>query len=215
MVNGQPDARTTPLRRIPVIGIVGGIGSGKSAVAEAFRAIGCIVSDSDRLAHEALRDPAIRAAIVARHGRAILDDHGEIDRKALGRIVFADRDARAALEALVHPYINAARERLFATATPATPACVIDAPLLLEAGLGPLCDAIVFVDAPHALRLARVASRGWDETELARREAAQWQLGRKRAASTHVLVNDGERSDLSHAVQRVLGSIDAFRDRPI
>ncbi|MBL9150561.1 MAG: dephospho-CoA kinase [Phycisphaerae bacterium] len=207
MVNGQPDARTTPLRRIPVIGIVGGIGSGKSAVAEAFRGLGCIVSDSDRLAHEALRDPSIRAAVVARHGRAILDDHGEIDRKALGRIVFADREARTALEALVHPYINTARERLFATATPTTPACVIDAPLLLEAGLGPLCDAIVFVDAPHALRLARVASRGWDEAELARREAAQWSLPKKRAASTDVVENVGDRAALVRAAEGILSRV--------
>lgn len=193
--------------RPPIIGIVGGIGSGKSAAARAFAGLGCIVSDSDALAHAALRDPPIRAAIAKRFGPEVLGGDGQVSRKVLGRIVFADERARRDLEAMVHPWINSERERAFSLAAPTTRACVIDAPLLLEAGLAPLCDAIVFIDAPPERRLERSSARGWDEAEFRRREAAQWPLERKRAAATHVIVNDGDLGKLAREVRRVLDRI--------
>ncbi|MFO0827613.1 MAG: dephospho-CoA kinase [Phycisphaerales bacterium] len=194
--------------RIPVIGIVGGIGSGKSAVAAAFREAGCVVSDSDSLAHAALRDPVVRDEIVSWWGREVLDAHGEIDRKAVGRIVFSDATERGRLERLVHPWIERERVRAFAAAPAGTKACVIDAPLLLEAGLGPQCDAIVFVDAPRAARSERVQkSRGWSEAEFTRREASQWPIERKRAASTHVVVNDGSVDSMREQVHALVRSL--------
>lgn len=200
------------IARAPVIGLVGGIGAGKSAVAAAWRQAGCEVSDSDRLAREAFDDPTIARAIRERWGGTILDETGGLDRRAIGRLVFADEAQRRWLESIVHPFIEQARRAAFAAAPASTKAFVIDAPLLLEAGLDRICDAIVFVDAPHDDRLARVArSRGWDAAELARREAAQWPLDRKRAKAHHVLRNAGDLPALHAEARRLLDRILAGR----
>ena len=189
---------------IPTIGLVGGIASGKSAVRSILADLGCITCDSDDLAHQALRDPAIVSAIAARWGdRAIRD--GAVDRGALAAIVFADPGERAQLEALVHPWIHARRRAMFSTDPGVAPARVIDAPLLLEVGLHTECDSIWFVEAPIEARQARaLASRGWPAAELARREAAQWPLDQKRALAHHVLRNDGDPQSLRSRVEAAL-----------
>lgn len=198
----------------PTIGLVGGIGSGKTAVAEAWRAAGCCVCESDQLARAALRDPAVRGQLVAWWGPGILAADGEIDRPAVARIVFADESQRRRLEGLTHPWIERSRRASFAAAPPETPAFVIDAPLLLEVGLDRECDAVVFVDAPQALREERVRQRrGWPADELARREAAQWPLERKRSLATHVVVNDADAETLRRRAGDVLRAIVAARGR--
>jgi len=195
---------TAALHSIPTIGLVGGIASGKSAVRSILAELGCITCDSDDLAHQALRDPAIVSAIAARWGdRAIR--HGAVDRGALAAIVFADPGERAQLEALVHPWIHARRRAMFSTHPGVAPARVIDAPLLLEVGLHTECDSIWFVEAPIEARQARaLASRGWSTAELARREAAQWPLDQKRALAHHVLCNDGDPQSLRSRVEAAL-----------
>jgi len=195
---------TAALHSIPTIGLVGGIASGKSAVRSILAELGCITCDSDDLAHQALRDPAIVSAIAARWGdRAIR--HGAVDRGALAAIVFADPGERAQLEALVHPWIHARRRAMFSTHPGVAPARVIDAPLLLEVGLHTECDSIWFVEAPIEARQARaLASRGWSTAELARREAAQWPLDQKRALAHHVLCNDGDPQSLRSRVEASL-----------
>lgn len=181
------DARAGPV----VIGLAGGVGSGKSTVARAFAELGCVVSDSDQQARAALDRPEVRAALAEWWGGGVLDDEGRVDRAAVARIVFEDPEQRTRLEDLIHPLIRETREGLVASAGRA-PAVIVDAPLLFEAGLDAECDAVVFVDAPYPERLARVrASRGWDERELDRRESAQWPVDRKRAASDHVIDNRG------------------------
>lgn len=198
----QPATRAA--RSIPTIGLVGGIASGKSAVRSMLTELGCIACDSDDLAHQALRDPAIVSAIAARWGdRAIRD--AVVDRGALAAIVFADPGERAHLEALVHPWIHARRRAMFSTDPGAAPARVIDAPLLLEVGLHTECDSIWFVEAPIEARQARaLAGRGWSAAELARREAAQWPLDQKRALAHHVLRNDGDPQSLRSRVEAAL-----------
>ena len=193
------------MANIPILGLVGGIGSGKSLVGSILAELGCLVCHSDDLARAALGDSAIRAELVRWWGPAILAATGEIDRSAVARIVFADSTERRRLESLVHPWIEAARRRSFAAAPPGTRALVIDAPLLLEVGLDRECDAVLFVESPRADRLLRLReSRGWDEAELDRREAAQWPLDRKRAAAHHVIVNAGDLPALRSEVQRAL-----------
>lgn len=201
--------------RPPTIGLVGSIGAGKSTVAGMLAELGCVVCDSDALARESFEDPRIRQALRDRWGGRILAQDGTIDRRAIAAIVFADPAERAFLESLTHPWIESRRKALFAAAPPGTRALVIDAPLLLEAGLGPRCEAILFVDAPRPTRLERVQRRrGWDAAELARREQAQWPLERKRAAATHVLVNDGSMARLRTSVGRVLEELAPLGGEP-
>lgn len=199
------------MARPPVIGITGGIGAGKSAVAEALRALGCAISDSDAHARRVFGERDVQAAMRGRWGgRACAggDAAAAIDRAAVGHIVFSDPRERAWLESLIHPRIHALREAEFAAAPAGTPALVIDAPLLLESGLGGACDAIVFVDAPDALRMERVCrTRGWSEADWRRRESAQWPLDRKRQAADHVVRNDGDPESLRAQVRQVLDQV--------
>jgi dephospho-CoA kinase len=195
--------------RLPVIGLVGGIGSGKSTVAGIMRELGCVVADSDDYARKALREPAIRDRIVEWWGKDVLDPKTrEVDRRKLASIVFADPAQRRRLEGLTHPWIEARRRELFASAPQGTKALVIDAPLLLEAGLDRECDAIIFIDTPAELRAKRVAStRGWSEEQLHAREKAQMPLDEKRRIADHVLVNGGDLKHLRDAVARTLEQI--------
>jgi dephospho-CoA kinase len=190
---------------IPVIGLVGGIGSGKSLVGSMLADLGCLVCHSDELARSALADPAVRGELVRWWGREVLDPSGAVDRRAVAGKVFADPAERKRLEALLHPRIESARRRTFAAAPPGTRALVIDAPLLLEVGLDRECDAIIYIDSLRVDRLRRLAeTRGWDSAELERRESAQWPLDRKRAAAHHVLVNAGNQPALRSEVQKAL-----------
>jgi dephospho-CoA kinase len=176
----------------PVLGIVGGIGSGKSFVAEHLVALGGHLIVADALGHEGLRQPEIKAAIRARWGDDVF--HGDdIDRRRLAKIVFADETDRRALEAIQFPYIGrrvdeeidkARRDR-------AVRFVILDAAVLLEAGWRSRCDHVLFVDAPRPVRLERVKSRGWTEADLVAREAHQMPLDEKTALCDEVLVNDG------------------------
>ncbi len=197
-----------PATKIPVIGLVGGIGSGKSLVASVLSSAGCTVADSDALVRKAYETADVRAQLQTWWGPGILNEAGQIDRAAVAAVVFRDPLERRRLEALIHPMVEAARRSLFRAAPPGTRALVIDAPLLLEAGLGEECSQIWFVDAPETVRRTRVmADRGWSADELDRREAAQWSLDRKRAASHHVIRNDGDPASLREQVLQALGNL--------
>lgn len=188
------------MSRVPVIGLVGGVGSGKSAVAAALARRGGRVVDADALGHAALREPALAAAVLARWPQVAGADG--IDRAKLAAVVFADDAARDALEALVHPWI--VRRIREGVAAAREPFVVIDAPLLLEAGLRGDCDLVVYVDAPAAERARRVAARGWPADELVRREAAQMPLEEKRRLADVVLDNGGSPAALDAQVERLL-----------
>lgn len=193
---------------IPIIGIVGGIGSGKSLVAEAMQALGGHLIVADHLGHEALEQPDIKAMLVARWGTAILDPDGKASRKAIGRIVFANAGELRALESLVFPYIEKriTDEIALARTRPGVPFVVLDAATMIETGWGRHCDKIVFVDAPRDLRMARVKQRGWDEKELDRREKTQMPIDEKKMKADAVIVNDGERDKVVTQVKDLLVS---------
>ncbi|HTU92051.1 MAG TPA: dephospho-CoA kinase, partial [Gemmataceae bacterium] len=175
-----------------VVGLLGGIGSGKSQVAAAFARQGARIIAGDQLGQAALRDPDIRGRIVSRWGEGIVDERGEIDRRGLAAIVFADPDQRKALEAITHPWI---RQRIRAeleetSKDPRVPLIVLDAAVMLEAGWNEVCDRLVFIEAPRAVRLERVArQRGWSEKEVEAREQAQLPLTEKAVRADHVLDN--------------------------
>lgn len=211
---GGPEPGGDPSRAMRVIGLVGGIGSGKSTVAaELAKQTGGIVIDSDREAKRALDRPDVRDQLVAWWGRGILGKDGRIDRAEVADIIFRKPEERARLEGLVHPVVRSTRAQAIerAKAAGATVA-IIDAPLLFEAGVDRECDDVVFVDAPFQERADRVrASRGWDAAELERRENAQLPLEEKRRRSDDVVVNDGEPGLLPGRVAdlltRILGRV--------
>lgn len=183
-----------------VVGLTGGIGSGKSEAAAAFARLGAEVVDADRLGHEALRDPEVMRQVETRFGRGVFNEGGQIDRRRLGALVFGSAEARRALEAVSHPYIT--RRAREAVAQTKAPLVVLDAALLLEAGWGGLCDAVVYVDAPDEVRLARVRGRsGWSEDELRARERAQMPLTDKRARANHVMENASTREHLDRQAE--------------
>ena len=184
----------------PVIGVVGGVGSGKSALSRrTAERWGLAALDGDAAGHAALREPAVKNALHDRFGPNIFHARGdlaheEIDRSKLAARVFGpgNEAALADLEAIVHPVI---RRRLVAEAreflASGVDAVLLDAAVLLEAGWRDACWKVVFVDVPREERLRRVAERGWDAAELDRREASQWPLDRKWAAADAVIDNGG------------------------
>lgn len=185
------------------IGLIGGVASGKSAVAQRFAANGAVILDADRAGHLVLREAAVIELLVARWGEQILNETGEINRSAVAKIVFAasGEAERQFLNSVTHPRIAARLEvQLNELREANCPAAVLDAALLLEAGWDRLCDQIVFVDVPQEQRLARARSRGWDAGELARREATQLPLEEKKRRATVCLDNSGSLSELESAV---------------
>ncbi len=194
---------------IPVLGLIGAIGGGKSRAAAILAGRGALVIDADRVGHSVLRRRSVRERLVARFGDAILDRSAAagspaIDRRALGTIVFADPEALAALESIVHPLMRRSFERMIARAERRgrVPAIVLDAAILLEAGWHDLCDQIVFVDAPRDQRLARLAAqRGWSADRLAARERVQWPAEVKRRRADAVVVNDASLERLEAALE--------------
>lgn len=193
--------------RKPVIGLVGGIGSGKSRVAAEFAKCGARVIHADQLGHEALRQPEIRNELVRRWGREILDDKGEIARRKVARIVFEMDQERKALESLVHPYIGRRiREEIdAANADPAVKLVVLDAAIMLETGWAEVCDRVVYVHAPRAARLRRLADqRGWSAKEVEAREEAQLSLTEKASRANSAIDNSESPERLAQQVAELL-----------
>src|SRR5262245_31768828 len=187
-----------------VIGLVGGMGSGKSRVAAALARRGARVVDGDALAHEALRQPAVRDKVASRWGPGVLDGRGEVQRRKLGAIVFGDPAERKALEEMVHPYLEGRlrSEVEGALADPSVPFVVVDAAIMLEAGWAGACDKLIFVDAPEEVRYRRLAEqRNWTAQEVQAREGAQLPLTWKRARADHVLDNSAGPENLERQIE--------------
>jgi len=194
----------------PVIGIAGGIGSGKSFVARLFGELNCAVIDSDAQVRSAYSDPAVQRTLREWWGEGVFLSDGKVSRSEIAKRVFNDPQERKRLEGLIHPLVNEARQREMGILAhdPGTVAFVWDTPLLFEAGLSGECDAIVFVEAPFDLRLRRVAqTRGWDEAELLRRENLQWPLDRKRKISEYAIENSADVGEARSQVRAVLSRI--------
>jgi len=180
-----------------VLGIVGGIASGKSLVSAYLARLGAEIIDADKLGHEVLRMPEVIAAARLRWGDGVLTLDGQLDRKAIAQRVFGEnanqRDERRFLEELTHPRIGTlVREKISEIATRGdTDVVVLDAALMLETGWEEYCDRILFVDASDEVRRARAQARGWSLTDFEAREAAQFPLSQKRARADIVIDNSG------------------------
>ena len=190
------------------IGLTGGIGSGKSTVSGLFAAKGAVVIDSDALAREVVAPgtPGL-AAVAEAFGDVVVTADGELDRAALGRIVFADPDRRRRLEEITHPLVRA-RAREIEAAAPAGTVVVHDIPLLVETGQQDKFDAVVVVDADVETQLRRLAeTRQMQSDEARARVSAQASREQRRAAADHVIVNDGSLDDLRRQVDDVWAAI--------
>jgi dephospho-CoA kinase len=206
----QTGSRQGSRSQFLVVGLVGSIGAGKSEAARALAELGCVVIDADKLAKDALLRSDVKAQLAGWWGSEVLAENGEIDRSKLAGVIFRDAAKRAQLEAVVHPIVHQDRAAAIDTARDAgKPGVVIDAPLLFEAGSERFCDRVLCIDAPRGQRLQRViATRGWSEAELARREAAQLSIEEKRKRADATIENDGTREQLR---ERVKGQWEAWR----
>ncbi len=193
---------------IPVIGLVGGIGSGKSALAQITAdRHNFVIIDADAIGHDVLRDPSVREAVRARFGGGVFDKQNQILRSALAQRVFGSSaeasSRRADLEAIVHPAIQKAILQQINTirSDESAAGVFLDAAVMLEAGWARVVDYIVFVEVPYEVRLKRVEeTRNWDDTELKKREASQLALEKKRELADFVLQNA---ADLESAVAQL------------
>lgn len=188
------------------VGLTGNIAAGKSTVAEVWRSMGATVVDADELARRAV-EPGTPAhdAIAREWGTWVLEEGGALDRAALRQIVFADPEARARLEGIVHPAVAALRDEAYRQAQARGETVVVaDIPLLFEVGMVDDFDVVVLVDAPEEVRLARiVADRGLDEDEARRMVAAQMPAELKRARADVVIENLGSLAELERRAREV------------
>ncbi|MBI5779316.1 MAG: dephospho-CoA kinase [Planctomycetes bacterium] len=188
-----------------IIGLTGGIGSGKTYVAGIFRGQGGKVIDADRIAHQVIDCPAVRRTLIKWYGRDILDKNGRIIRRKVAEVVFVGPGKIRRLNRLTHPYIR--KEMLNRIKRAGSSVIVIDAPLLLESHLDKLCDYVVFIRTPEKLRLKRImASRDWDLTESRRRARHQMPLSKKKSMADFTINNSTSATALAQ-VKRIFKMI--------
>ena len=186
------------------VGLTGGVASGKSTVAGMLTDRGAVVIDADAIAREvvAAGTPGL-AAVVAEFGEGLLTADGELDRPAMGSLVFHDESARRRLEAIVHPLVFE-RYAEQEAAAPEGALVVHDIPLLVESGRAAEFDAVVVVDVPRELQVERMLrDRGWSLVDAEARIAAQATREQRLAVATHVIENTGTLDELRARVAEV------------
>jgi dephospho-CoA kinase len=194
------------------VALTGGIATGKSFCSARFAALGVPVVDADVLARAAVApgSPGL-AAIAARFGQAVILEDGQLDRAALGSLVFADRSARADLEAIVHPEVYRRINEWFAARPAGTRFAIADIPLLYETGQEHDYDRVIVCACAPAEQFRRLMSRDGLSAEAARaRLAAQWPIGEKVSRASYVIRTDGDFRETSEQVQRVYDTLAAL-----
>jgi dephospho-CoA kinase len=197
-------------RKKPVIGLLGGVASGKSTVAAEFGRLGCGVIDADKISHKILDKEDVSAKIVSVFGAGMLDPAGRIDRKKLGDTVFADAEKLSALTSIIHPVVLARSEQLIEqyNAQDEIKAIVLDMPLLVEVGWEKRCDKLIFVDCSRRKRLDRAKKIGvFDERQLKIRENLQMPLDRKAEVADNTIDNNSGLSELARQVADIFSRL--------
>jgi dephospho-CoA kinase len=192
------------------VGLTGGVASGKSTVSKILTELGATVIDADVLAREVVQrgTPGL-ARVVEEFGPGLLTAEGDLDRPAMGRLVFSDESARRRLESIVHPLVHERIQELEAATGP-DDLVVHDIPLLAENDRAGDFDAVVVVDVPEEVQVERmVRDRGWTEEDARSRIAAQVSRERRRAVATYVIENTGTHEDLRARVTEVLAMVRA------
>lgn len=201
-----------------VVGLTGGIGSGKSEVTRRLAALGAIVIDADAIAREVVEPGSDGlAAVVAEFGPEVLTADGALDRDKVAQLVFADPDNRTRLNAIVHPLIGTRMIERTAAAGEADPHAVVvnDVPLLVEGGLSDRYDVVVVVDTDPATQLRRlVEQRGMTEADARSRMSVQATREQRLAVADIVVTNDGDLAALQARVEEVWADLAARAGRP-
>lgn len=190
----------------PVIGVVGGIGAGKSTAAAELVELGCILVDADVIGHELLGEAEVQQALRRRWGEGVFTPEGHVDRKAVASRVFADPAELAALNRIMHPRIGRRMQRRVADALadPGAAGVVVDAAVLLEAGWDDLCTHLVFVAAGDEQRCRRASEqRGWDRRTWRQREKSQISLDKKLAKCDYTVDNSSSASRLREQIRQL------------
>lgn len=194
------------------VGLTGGIASGKSTVSAMLRQLGAVVIDADELARDVVaRGTPGLAAVVEEFGSDLLTSAGDLDRAAMGALVFGDEAARKRLEAIVHPLVF---ERIVALEAEAPPGAVVvhDIPLLAESGRADTFDAVVVVETPAEVQVERMMrDRGWTEDDARSRIAAQASPEERRAVATYLIENTGSREELRGRVEKIYAELRNLR----
>jgi len=188
----------------PVIGILGGIGSGKSTIAAEFAKLGCKVIDADRIAHELLQELPVREKVVSLFGQAVLDSSGKIDREKLAEAAFVDHKMLTSLNRIIHPLVLQRTQELIEQykSQNQVKAIVLDMPLLVEVGWHKRCDKLIFVNCEKKLRLERAKKMGFDKNQVKIRENFQISLDNKESLADNTIENN---SDFSAIAKQVTG----------
>ena len=188
------------------VALTGGIATGKSYVRRQFEALGVPTLDADTLAREAVAPgTAGLDAVVRRFGAGVIDPSGALDRATLAAIVFADPDARLALEQIIHPVVQRATDEWFRSLDTAQHALAIaDIPLLYEVGRDKDFDLVIVTTCAPDTQVARIVARGITEADARRRIAAQWPLDEKVARADVVIHTDGSHEETDQQVRDVL-----------
>ena len=202
-----------------VIGIVGGIASGKSFVTAHLQSLGGVVLDADRVGHQVLLQASVKQAIHSRWGDQVFDAHGEVDRRNLAQIVFDPQQPEQLthLEEITHPRIQQQLDQQIAALRKSkeTRFLILDAPVMVKAGWHVLCDELIFVDASETTRWLRASKRGWTQEMFQRREAMQAPLAEKRRLATCVIENDGEKSNTIQQLNQFWNRISENEQEPV
>ncbi len=194
----------------PIIGILGGIGSGKSTVAAEFAKLGCKVIDADKIARELLLyKTAVKEKVVGLFGRTILDPAGKIDREKLAEVVFADARKLSLINEIIHPLVLQQAQELINQydCQNQVKAIVLDMPLLVEVGWDKRCDKLIFVDCEQKLRLDRAKKLGFDKKQVKIRENFQISLDNKANLADNTIENNSDFSVLAKQVVNIFSYI--------
>jgi len=194
----------------PIIGILGGIGSGKSTVAAEFAKLGCKVIDADKIAHELLLyKTAVKEKVVGLFGQTILDPAGKIDREKLAEVVFADARKLSLINEIIHPLVLQRAQELIKQydCQNQVKAIVLDMPLLVEVGWDKRCDKLIFVDCEQKLRLDRAKKLGFDKNQVKIRENFQISLDNKANLVDYTVENNSDFSVLAKQVVNIFSYI--------
>ena len=193
----------------PIIGILGGIGSGKSTVAAEFAKLGCEVINADKIAHELLDESYIKEKIVKLFKKNILDSSGRIDRKKVAEIVFTDGEILASLNNIIHPLVLKRTQEFIEKykSQNHVKAIVLDMPLLVEVGWHKRCDRLIFVNCEQKLRLQRAKKLGFDENHVKIRENFQISLDNKISLADNTIENNSDLSAIANQVTGIFSNI--------
>jgi len=193
----------------PIIGIIGGIGSGKSTVAAELGKLGCKVIDADKIAHELLEKKTVKEKILKYFGPEILNPKGKIDRRKLAGIVFADDRKLASLNRVIHPLVFEKTEKLIEKykSQKKVKAIVLDMPLLVEVGWEKRCDKLIFIDCSQKIRAKRAEKMGFNKNQLKIRENFQISLDKKAKLTDNIIENNSGFSALVRQVADIFSYI--------